>query len=129
MTAPATADSAATRHGRHEASPVGSAWTGTARLIRHALQRDRIRLSVWIAVLTLTMVYSPNAIELAYPDEAARLARVNLLKTPAGIMLGGPMMMIRPELVATMGADMMSADAATAPHLARDLIERMNRRN
>ena len=37
------------------------------------------------------MVYAPNAIQLAYPDEAQRLARVNLLKTPAGMMLGGPM--------------------------------------
>ena len=91
MTAPATAASTATRHGRHEASPAGSPWTGTGCLIRHALRRDRIRLSVWIAVLTLTMAYSPNAIELAYPDEASRLARVNLLKTPAGMMLGGPM--------------------------------------
>jgi ABC-2 type transport system permease protein len=33
----------------------------------------------------------PNAIKLAYPGEAQRQARVNLLKTPAGIMLGGPM--------------------------------------
>jgi ABC-2 type transport system permease protein len=28
---------------------------------------------------------------MAYPEEAQRLARVNLLKTPAGMMLGGPM--------------------------------------
>lgn len=46
-----------------------------------------------------------------------------------GIMLGGPMMMTNPELVAAMGADMMSADAATAPQLARDLIERMTRQD
>jgi ABC-2 type transport system permease protein len=37
------------------------------------------------------MVYAPNAIKLAYPDEAQRAARVNLLKTPAGMILGGPM--------------------------------------
>jgi ABC-2 type transport system permease protein len=42
-------------------------------------------------MLTLMMVYAPNAIQLAYPDEQQRWARVNLLKTPAGIMLGGPM--------------------------------------
>jgi ABC-2 type transport system permease protein len=30
-------------------------------------------------------------VKLAYPDEAARQARVNLLKTPAGMILGGPM--------------------------------------
>jgi ABC-2 type transport system permease protein len=46
---------------------------------------------VWIAVLTLMMVYAPNAVKLAYPEEPQRLARVNLLKTPAGMILGGPM--------------------------------------
>jgi ABC-2 type transport system permease protein len=79
------------RAGRHEAAPAGSLWTGVGSLIRLALHRDRVRLSVWIAILTLTMVYAPNAIKLAYPEEAQRLARVNLLKTPAGMMLGGPM--------------------------------------
>jgi ABC-2 type transport system permease protein len=29
-------------------------------------------------------------VKLAYPGEAQRIARVNLLKTPAGIMMGGP---------------------------------------
>ncbi|MGV0806187.1 ABC transporter permease [Mycolicibacterium setense] len=68
-----------------------SPFTGTAVLLRLALRRDRVRLSVWLAVLTLMMVYAPNAIQLAYPGEEQRLARVNLLKTPAGMMLGGPM--------------------------------------
>lgn len=86
MTAPALARPTA----RHE-SAAHSAWTGTADLLRLALRRDRVRLSVWIGVLTLTMVYAPNAVKLAYPEEAQRLARVNLLKTPAGMMLGGPM--------------------------------------
>ena len=66
-------------------------FTGVGSLLRLALRRDRIRLSVWISILTLTMVYAPNAIKLAYPEEAQRLARVNLLKTPAGMIMGGPM--------------------------------------
>nr|WP_280834342.1 ABC transporter [Mycolicibacterium frederiksbergense] len=73
------------------ARTVLTPFTGTAPLLRLALRRDRVRLSVWAAVLTLMMVYAPNAIRLAYPEEAQRLARVNLLKTPAGMMLGGPM--------------------------------------
>jgi ABC-2 type transport system permease protein len=77
--------------GRHEATQPGSPFTGVGSLLRLALRRDRVRLSVWIAVLTLMMVYAPNAIKLAYPEEAQRLARVNLLKTPAGMILGGPM--------------------------------------
>jgi methanogenic corrinoid protein MtbC1 len=42
-----------------------------------------------------------------------------------GIMLGGPMMIAQPGLVASLGADMMSADAATAPQQARGLIDQM----
>jgi len=86
-----TTATVAPRAGRHEATKPGSAFTGVPRLLSLALRRDRIRLSVWIAVLTLMMVYAPNAIKLAYPEEPQRLARVNLLKTPAGMILGGPM--------------------------------------
>jgi ABC-2 type transport system permease protein len=77
--------------GRHEATRPGSPFTGVPSLLRLALRRDRVRLSVWIAALTLMVVYAPNAVKLAYPEEPQRLARVNLLKTPAGTMLGGPM--------------------------------------
>jgi ABC-2 type transport system permease protein len=77
--------------GRHEAPQPGSPFTGVPSLLRLALRLDRVRLSVWIAVLTLMMAYAPNAVKLAYPGEPQRLARVNLLKTPAGTMLGGPM--------------------------------------
>jgi MerR family transcriptional regulator, light-induced transcriptional regulator len=44
-----------------------------------------------------------------------------------GIMLGGPMMALDPGLVASMGADIMSLDATTAPQRARELIEQMKR--
>jgi len=77
--------------GRHEATPAGSPLTGVGSLIWLALRRDPIRLSVWIWILTAMMVYAPNTIKLAYPEEPQRLARINLLKTPAGMMLGGPM--------------------------------------
>ncbi|MGV0607619.1 ABC transporter permease [Mycolicibacterium sp. XJ1904] len=68
-----------------------NAWTGTADLLRLVLRRDRLRLSVWVGVLTMLMAYAPAALELAYPEEAQRLTRVDLLKTPAGMMMGGPM--------------------------------------
>jgi ABC-2 type transport system permease protein len=86
-----TAATVAPHAGRHEAAQPGSPFTGVSSLLQLALRRDRVRLSVWIAVLTLMMVYAPNAVKLAYPEQAQRLARVNLLKTPAGMMLGGPM--------------------------------------
>jgi ABC-2 type transport system permease protein len=85
--------------------------TGLGRLLALAARRDRVRLAVWVWVLTFMMVYAPNAVKLAYPGEAQRLARVNLLKTPAGMMLGGPMfggnetalgVMVANELMLTM---------------------------
>ncbi|RYX95652.1 MAG: cobalamin-binding protein [Bradyrhizobiaceae bacterium] len=39
-----------------------------------------------------------------------------------GIILGGPMLIAQPGLVALLGADMMSVDAAHAPQQARDLM-------
>ncbi len=46
-----------------------------------------------------------------------------------GIIIGGPMVIAQPDLVASMGADMMSADATTAPQQAHGLIEQMKARN
>jgi MerR family transcriptional regulator, light-induced transcriptional regulator len=46
-----------------------------------------------------------------------------------GIMLGGPMVVAQPDLVALMGADMMSVDAIAAPQQARGLIEQMKLRS
>ncbi|MGD9620243.1 MAG: ABC transporter permease [Mycolicibacterium sp.] len=94
--------------GRHAAPRTTSQWCGVGDLIRLALRRDRARLSVWIAALTLMMGYAPSALKFAYPSEEQRLARVNLLKTPAGMMLGGPMFGHREtELGAMMANEMM----------------------
>lgn len=86
-----SATAVAQHNRRREAGAPGRPLTGSGALLRLALRRDRIRLPVWIAMLTVTMVYTPNAIELAYPQEAQRQARVDLMRTPAGMMLGGPM--------------------------------------
>ncbi|KUI33741.1 ABC transporter [Mycobacterium sp. IS-1590] len=79
------------RASRTQRRGPSTAWTGTAALLRLAVRRDRVRLGVWVAVLTMLMAYAPAALELAYPEEAQRLTRVELLKTPAGMMMGGPM--------------------------------------
>lgn len=76
---------------RRQAPAVGARLTGTRSLLWLALRRDRTRLAIWTATLSLLVVYSPGALELAYPDEAQRIARIDLLKTPAAMMLGGPM--------------------------------------
>jgi ABC-2 type transport system permease protein len=74
----------------HHARQPRSVLTGVPTLLALAVRRDRIRLALWIWALTLMMVYAPNAIKLAYPDAAQRASRVSILKTPAGVMLGGP---------------------------------------
>lgn len=72
-------------------SATGSPLAGTATLLRLASRRDRIRLPVWIVVLTALLAYTPGALALTYPGEEQRLARIELMQTPAGIMLSGPM--------------------------------------
>jgi len=71
--------------------PATEPWTATSDLLRLALRRDRVRLSIWFASLTMLMAYTPAALRFAYPSEAQRQARVELMKTPAAIMMGGPM--------------------------------------
>lgn len=98
-------------HTTHRAGAARSPLTGTAPLLRLALRRDRIRLTVWLALLTSLMAYTPGALEMAYPATEQRLARVNLMRTPAGTIMGGPMFdgdpttlgaMIANELMLTM---------------------------
>lgn len=77
--------------GRRRIDTAGAQFTGVGSLLRLALRRDRVRLTVWLLALTFLMVYAPVAVKYAYPEEAQRQARVNLLKTPAGMIMGGPM--------------------------------------
>ncbi len=74
--------------GRHTAT---GSLTGVTTLLRLALRRDRIRLTVWIVLLTALPAYTPAALAMTYPDHEQRLARIELMQTPAGIMLSGPM--------------------------------------
>ena len=55
--------------------------------------------------------------------------RRNSRNRSVGILLGGPLVIAQPGLVAAMGADMISADATTAPQQARGLIEHMKSRD
>ena len=54
--------------------------------------------------------------------------RRNSRNRSVGVMLGGPMVMAHPDLVAKLGADIMSADATTAPQQARELIDQIKGR-
>ncbi|WP_081272049.1 ABC transporter permease [Mycobacteroides immunogenum] len=64
--------------------------TGISTLIVLALRRDRFRICMWVGWLTLLMTYTPLAFKSMYPTAADRMARVTMMKTPAGIIMGGP---------------------------------------
>ncbi|MDA1559044.1 hypothetical protein PDK45_29525, partial [Bacillus cereus] len=64
--------------------------TGIGTLIMLALRRDRFRICMWVGWLTLLMTYTPLAFESMYPTTADRMARVTMMKTPAGIIMSGP---------------------------------------
>ncbi|GAA4695448.1 ABC-2 type transport system permease protein [Promicromonospora umidemergens] len=63
----------------------GSTLTGTGRLVRFMLRRDRVRLSVWTLSVVAFYAYFADAM-----GPKARAARALVMETPAGIVMGGP---------------------------------------
>lgn len=64
--------------------------TGTLRLLRWALRRDRIRILLWCLGVGMTAGATVPAVRDAYPDAAARLARAELSRTPGIVVMTGP---------------------------------------
>ncbi len=63
---------------------------GTATLIRFMLRRDRVRIPVWLAALTLGTVATAQSFGDLYPDAAARQAAAQSMNSPAGLAMTGP---------------------------------------
>jgi methanogenic corrinoid protein MtbC1 len=57
-----------------------------------------------------------------------RVLRGDSMNHHIGVLLGGPMVSAHPELVAALGADMMSDDATTASDTALGLVRQMHNR-
>ncbi|MFK3979066.1 ABC transporter permease [Micromonospora sp. NPDC050397] len=65
-----------------------SAFTGTARLTRLALRRDRWQLPIWILSTVLLAAFSISATNEQYPTDAERMAILRTaVDTPALLML------------------------------------------
>ncbi len=64
--------------------------SGTGRLVRLILRRDRVRLGVWAASMVAFYAYFTVALDTVFADEAARQGRAAVMETPAGIVMGGP---------------------------------------
>lgn len=69
---------------------AGSTLTGTGSLVRFILRRYRLRLSLWTASMVLFYAYFTVALDTVFADEAPRQGRAAVMKTPAGIVMGGP---------------------------------------
>ena len=76
----------------------------------------------WFDVVGFSVSSDRRLDDLKRDIDAIRIGSRNPL---VGIILGGPMLQFHPELVAAVGADMMSIDAANAPREARGLIGQM----
>ncbi|MCE5289626.1 MAG: hypothetical protein LLG14_10340 [Nocardiaceae bacterium] len=67
-----------------------SRFTGTVALTRHALRRDRVLASVWIAIMVLLVYASAAATPALYSSEAERVhAAEGLASSPATVALYG----------------------------------------
>lgn len=62
---------------------------GVATVSRHILRRDRVRMTVWALSTTAFVVYFIVALTNVF-DEAALAARAAVMRTPTGIVMGGP---------------------------------------
>jgi len=76
--------------GRTAGSAAGNALAGTGRLLRFSLRRDRVRIPMWLAALTLGNVWPAAAFPELYPTEAARRTAIATMNSPAGLAFTGP---------------------------------------
>ncbi|MBB4911602.1 ABC transporter permease [Actinophytocola algeriensis] len=68
----------------------GSTFTGTGALVRFILRRDRVRIPVWLAALTLTTVGTAQSFQDLYGDDTNRAQVAETMSTPAGLAMTGP---------------------------------------
>lgn len=76
--------------GRRPARSGGTALTGTWALVRFVLRLDRVRLAVWTGSVVLFYAYFTFALDTVFADPEARQGRAAVMRTPAGIVMGGP---------------------------------------
>ena len=75
-----------------------ASWTGTGRLLGHALRRDRTLVAVWVLVLVGVCLASAAATGTLYPRESDRVAAAEAINaSPAVVALYGPVLDVRSE--------------------------------
>jgi ABC-2 type transport system permease protein len=67
-----------------------TAFTGTGRLVRLALRRDRIQLPLWLIGLTLVQAVTISSIVGLYPEDGDRVAlAISSARSPVSLMFNG----------------------------------------
>lgn len=66
------------------------ALTGTSRLVRFVLRRDRVRLPVWILAIAGGVLATAPSLPNSFPTRADRQQRAELMENPAMAALVGP---------------------------------------
>lgn len=69
---------------------TGTVFTGTGALLRLALRRDRVRIAVWLASLSLGTYVTAIALTEVYGTEADQRAAMLTMSSPAGLAFSGP---------------------------------------
>ncbi|WP_328381003.1 anibiotic ABC transporter [Micromonospora zamorensis] len=66
---------------------MSGAYTGTTRLARLALRRDRVQLPVWILSTVALGAFASSAIDTQYPTEADRVAVLRVAVDTPGLLM------------------------------------------
>ncbi len=67
-----------------------TAFTGTGRLVRLAIRRDRIQLPLWLIGLTLVQAVTISSIVGLYPEDSDRVAlAISSARSPVSLMFNG----------------------------------------
>ena len=67
-----------------------TSFTGTGRLLRLALRRDRIQLPLWLIGLMLVQAVTISSIVGLYPEDSDRLAlAISSARSPVSLMFNG----------------------------------------
>ncbi len=75
---------------------MNGGWTGAGRLVRHAVRRDRILVSVWTLVLVAVCYASAAATESLYPTVQDRVSAAESINaSPSVVALYGPILDVR----------------------------------
>ncbi|WP_055478106.1 ABC transporter permease [Sphaerimonospora mesophila] len=76
--------------GRTAERTGGGTLAGTGVLLRFGLRRDRVRIPVWLAALTLGTLWPAAAFPQLYATAADRQAAAATMRSPAGLAFTGP---------------------------------------